>query len=213
MIAIHALRHGYDGRTVLDLADLAVPQGGRLLLLGPSGSGKTTLLHVLAGILRPDAGRVEVAGQDLYRLGESARDRFRGRHLGLVFQRHHLIGALTVAQNLRLAPALAGLPVEAARVREVLAALDLDGRAGAYPHELSAGQQQRVAIGRAVMNGPRVLLADEPTASLDDRRAEAVLALLQAQAEANAATLVVATHDRRIMGAFEHRLVLEEVPA
>jgi len=213
MIALHDVRHGYGGLPVLDLPDLTVPQGGRLLVLGPSGSGKSTLLHVLAGVLRPDAGRVEVAGGDLYAMGEHARDRFRGKHLGLVFQRLHLIGALTVAQNLRLAPALAGLPVEAARVRDVLAALDLADRADAYPHQLSAGQQQRVAIGRAVMNRPRVLLADEPTASLDDRRTEAVLALLLEQAETNGATLVVATHDRRIMDAFEHRLVLEEVLA
>jgi putative ABC transport system ATP-binding protein len=213
MIALHDVRHGYGGLSVLDLPHLAVPQGGRLLVLGPSGSGKTTLLHVLAGVLRPEAGRVEVAGQDLYALSEHARDRFRGKHVGLVFQRLHLLGALTVAQNLRLAPALAGLPVEEARVRAVLAALDLAGRADAYPHRLSAGQQQRVAIGRAVMNRPRVLLADEPTASLDDRRAEAVLRLLLDQADAHGATLVVATHDRRIMGAFAHRLTLEEVPA
>jgi putative ABC transport system ATP-binding protein len=213
MIALHDVRHGYGGQLILDLPQLTVPQGGRLLMLGPSGSGKSTLLHVLAGILRPDAGRAEVAGQDLYALGEHARDVFRGKHLGLVFQRLHLIGALTVAQNLRLAPALAGLPAGTARVREVLAALDLADKADAYPHQLSVGQQQRVAIGRAVMNHPRVLLADEPTASLDDRRTEAVLKLLLEQAEANGATLVVATHDRRIMGAFEHRLELDEVPA
>lgn len=210
MIALHDLRHGYDGTPVLDLPARTVPQGGRLLVLGPSGSGKTTLLHVLAGILRPDAGRVEVAGQDVYALSESARDRFRGRTLGLVFQRLHLLGALTVAQNLRLAPALAGLPPDDARVREVLAALDLGNKADAFPHQLSAGQRQRVAIGRAVMNRPRVLLADEPTASLDDCRTAAVLRLLLDQAEAHGATLVVATHDRRIMDAFAQQLVLEE---
>ena len=213
MLALHHVRHAYDGQTVLDLDALEVPQGGRLLVLGDSGSGKTTLLHVLAGVLRPDAGRVEVAGQDLYALSEAERDRFRGRHLGLVFQRLHLLGALTVAQNLRLAPALAGLPVEEARVREVLAVLDLSEKADAHPRALSVGQQQRVAIGRAVMNRPRVLLADEPTAALDDRRAAAVLDLLVSQAEAHGATLVVATHDRRIMDAFDTRLVLDEVAA
>ncbi|MFN3597309.1 MAG: ABC transporter ATP-binding protein [Rubricoccaceae bacterium] len=211
MIALRSVHHRYGATHALTVPELHVGQGGRALVLGPSGSGKTTLLHVLAGLLRPTEGHVEVAGQDLLALSEAARDRFRGRHIGIVFQRLHLVGALTVAQNVRLARTLAGLPPDETRLRQTLAALELEDRANAFPHQLSAGQQQRVAIARAVANAPRVLLADEPTASLDDARAEAVLALLVAQAEATGATLLVATHDRRIMGAFPLRFDLAPV--
>lgn len=213
VIALRDVHHRYGATHALTIPELHVAQGGRALVLGPSGSGKTTLLHVLAGLLRPTEGRVEVAGQDLYALPEAARDRFRGRHIGLVFQRLHLVSALTVAQNVRLARTLAGLPPDEPRLRQTLAALDLADRADAFPHQLSAGQQQRVAIARALANAPRVLLADEPTASLDDARAEAVLALLTAQAEAAGATLLVATHDRRIMDAFPARFDLAPVTA
>ncbi len=181
----------------------SVGQGAHWLLLGPSGSGKTTLLHILAGILRPVAGRVELAGQDL-----AALDRFRGRHVGIVLQRLHLLPSLTVAQNLALAQYLAGLPQDAARVRQVLGSLDLADKAQAYPHALLHGQAQRAAIARAVVNRPRVLLADEPTSNLDDARCAQALDLLLAQATACDATLVIATHDRRIKARVPNQYVL-----
>ena len=198
MFAVHQLTHAYDGKTVLRVNDWRAAQGAHWLMLGPSGSGKTTLLHVLAGILRPTSGQVMVAAQDLMALSASGLDRFRGKNVGIVLQRLHLIDSLTVLNNLLLAQYLAGETQDAARVREVLASLDLADKAGAHPHELSHGQAQRVAVARAVVNRPRLLLADEPTSNLDDTRCMQVLDLLLDQAKACGATLVIATHDQRI---------------
>ena len=198
MFSVQNLTHAYDGATVLRVAAWQAEQGAQWLMLGPSGSGKTTLLHVLAGILRPTAGQVTVADQDLGALSLSAQDRFRGKHIGIVLQRLHLIDSLTVLNNLLLAQYMAGEPQDAARAREVLASLDLADKADARPHELSHGQAQRLAVARAVVNRPKLLLADEPTSNLDDVRCLQVLDLLLAQAKACDATLVIATHDQRI---------------
>ncbi len=166
--------------------------------MGLQGSGKTTLLHVLAGILRPSAGSASIAGQDFSALSAAELDRFRGRNIGIVLQRLHLLPSLTVAQNVQLAQYLAGLPQDVGRVHEVLAGLDLADKADVRPHALSHGQAQRAAIARAVVNRPRLLLADEPTSNLDDARCTQALDLLLSQAAACGATLVIATHDQRV---------------
>jgi putative ABC transport system ATP-binding protein len=198
MFRLRNLAHGYDGTEVLRVPQWEADQGAHRLVLGPSGSGKTTLLHIVAGILRPSKGSVVVAGQDLGSLAAGELDRFRGRNIGIVLQRLHLIGSLTVIDNLLLAQYLAGLAQDRERVTEVLAGLDVADKAGAYPHELSFGQAQRVAVARAVVNKPRLLLADEPTSNLDDERCRQALELLEGQARACGATLVIATHDQRI---------------
>jgi ABC-type lipoprotein export system ATPase subunit len=210
MFAIRNLTHSYDGREVLRVPAWQAAQGAHCLLLGPSGSGKTTLLHVLAGILEADAGSVIVAGQDLEALKAADRDRFRGRSIGIVLQRLHLVASLSIMDNLLLAQYLAGLPQDRERVRETLGGLDLAHRAGAYPSELSHGQAQRVAVARAVINRPRLLLADEPTSNLDDARCLQALDLLQAQARACDATLVIATHDQRIKARVPEHYLLEQ---
>ena len=198
MFSIQNLTHAYDGVAVLNVASWQAEQGAQWLMLGPSGSGKTTLLHVLAGILRPTSGRVTVADQDVGALSASKLDRFRGKNIGIVLQRLHLIDSLTVMNNLLLAQYMAGAAQDIARVREVLASLDLADKAHARPHQLSHGQAQRVAVARAVVNKPKLLLADEPTSNLDDTRCVQVLDLLLSQAKACGATLVIATHDQRI---------------
>ena len=198
MFAVENLRHAYGGTEVLGVSEWRAEQGAQWLVIGPSGSGKTTLLHILAGILRPVSGIVAVAGQDLTALGARGLDRFRGQHIGIVLQRLHLIPSLPVMDNLLLAQYLAGLPQDRARAAEVLGALDLAGKEAAYPYELSFGQAQRVAVARAVVNRPRLVLADEPTSNLDDARCFQALDLLQAMAKACDATLVIATHDQRI---------------
>ena len=213
MLVATDLRHAYarpDGTRVpvLDVPRLEVEAGGRLLVLGPSGSGKTTLLHVIAGLVRPDAGAVQLGATELTALSEAERDRVRGQRVGIVFQRFHLVRWLTVAENVALARSLAGLPPEPARVAETLGRLGLGHRLGARPPELSTGERQRVALARAVACGPDLVLADEPTASLDDARTADVLALLTDEAERAGAALVVATHDRRIADAFSARLDL-----
>jgi len=206
------LRHAYDGTDVLNVAAWRADQGAHWLVLGPSGSGKTTLLHILAAILTPTAGSVSVAGQDLTALGAHQLDRFRGQHIGIVLQRLHLVPSLTVMNNLLLAQYLAGLAQDGARVREVLASLGVSDKADAYPHELSFGQAQRVAVARAVVNRPKLLLADEPTSNLDDVRCAQAYGLLESQARACGATLVVATHDQRIKARMSNHYELKEQP-
>jgi putative ABC transport system ATP-binding protein len=182
----------------LRLPDFAAVQGSAVLLLGPSGSGKSTLLALLAGLLTPSEGVVEVAGTKLHLLPRGQRDAWRGAHLGFVPQRLHLSESLSVADNLSLPYIAAGLKVDDARIAALLQRLGLQGLAGRRPHELSVGQAQRVALARALVRHPQVVLADEPTANLDDANSAAVLNLLGEEAVAAGATLVVATHDERV---------------
>jgi putative ABC transport system permease protein len=200
--ALEGLEHRFGAVAALRVAQWRVEQGERWLLSGASGSGKSTLLNILAGLLRPAAGRVKVAGQDLAQLEESALDRWRGRNIGYVPQRLHLIESLDVLDNLLLAQFLAGATVDRPVAIELLASLGIDRVASRKPQALSQGQAQRVAIARAVINRPALLLADEPTAALDDANARAAAALLSERADAVGATLVVASHDGRIGSAF-----------
>jgi len=208
MLEIRSLRHEYAGRTVLDVPSWDVGKGESSLVLGPSGSGKTTLLNVIAGLATPTAGTLRVAGEEITRLSPSARDAFRARKVGLVLQTLHLIGVVSVRENLRLAQRLAGSPVDDSRIDEVLASLAVATLAGARARDISVGEAQRVAIARAVVNRPALILADEPTSALDDANCEKALALLLDQAAACGATLLVATHDNRIRSRFARRLEL-----
>lgn len=191
MFSLSGVRHRYGGREVLNLDRLVAAQGDRWLVLGPSGSGKSTLLHILAGLLTPSEGAVAVASP-----------------IGIVPQKLHLIASLTVEQNLLLAQYLAGAKQEPARAAQVLAGVGLADRAAARPAQLSHGQAQRVAVARAVMNRPKLLIADEPTSNLDDAQCAAAIDLLESQAAECGATLVVATHDARIKPRFANRLEL-----
>lgn len=182
--------------------DVTVPQGGTLLLRGPSGSGKSTWLAVIAGLLAPRQGSVTVAGTALRTRGASL-DAWRARHIGFLPQKLHLSPALTVAGNLELVYWAAGLRSDPSHIARTLEALGVAALASRLPHQLSGGQAQRVALARAVLLAPRVLLADEPTASLDDEAAEAAIRLLQQTASRSGATLVVATHDARVVGTLQ----------
>ena len=201
-VRVEGLRHDFGGRTILDIPDWTAHKGEHYLVLGPSGSGKTTLLNILAGLLRPMAGTVSVSDQDIGSLGPGLMDVFRGRHIGIVFQTLHLVSALSVADNLHLARYLAGLPRQDSRVRRVLDDLGLRSLTNARARALSQGEAQRVAIARAVINEPTVILADEPTSALDDANTAQVMDLLYKQAETCGATLIIATHDRRIKDRF-----------
>lgn len=208
MFRLEGVRHCYGVQPVLDLVHWEAAQGEHVLVLGPSGSGKSTLLHILAGLLTPTEGTVSVGGKDLRNLGVAELDRFRGRHIGIVFQRLHLISALTVFDNVRMARYLAGLPQEHERIKRVLERLGIAAKRDDYPPTLSFGEAQRAALARALVNEPRVILADEPTSNLDDTNCQQVLTLLEEQAEACKATLVVATHDQRAKQRFAKRLEL-----
>ncbi len=204
MISIQAVAHRYNSNQQLSFKDWQINDGEQWLLLGQSGSGKTTLLHILTGILKPSAGEVRIGDTSIYQLSPKALDRFRGRQIGIIFQRPHLIKSLTIAENLLLAQSFAKLPENHERIDEVLKSLDMQHKKNAYPNELSQGQLQRISIARAVINKPALLIADEPTSSLDDKNAEAVLELLLQQSGLNQATLIVATHDKRVKDAFTH---------
>jgi len=208
MIAVRGLAHRYDSTAVLRLPEWKVAQGEHWLVLGPSGCGKTTLLHIVAGLIRPSEGAVAVSGTDLMKLDGAQLDRWRGSTIGIVLQALHLVKHLSVHDNLRIAQYLARAPQDDARIAETLAALGVGDKAARRPAELSEGERQRVAIARAVVNRPKLLLADEPTANLDDGAAAHAVELLLRQAERNGATLVVATHDARVKQKFDQRLDL-----
>ena len=204
MISIKSVSHNYAGRHNIKFNDWQINDGEQWLLTGESGSGKTTLLHILTGILKPAYGSVSINGTSIYALSSKALDQFRGRNIGIIFQRPHLIKSLSIKENLVLAQSFAGLPEQIERIDEVLSSLDIIAKKNAYPSELSQGQLQRVSIARAVLNKPTLLIADEPTSSLDDKNAAAVLKLLMRQSGLNQATLIVATHDKRVKDAFTH---------
>lgn len=201
---LSGITHRYPNGEMLQFADLDIPAGRHTLILGDSGSGKTTLLHILSGLLKPQTGSVQIDGRDLYALSSRKLDAYRGQCIGLIFQEAHLVKSLTIKENLQIAQSFAGTRVDNGRILEVLTLLDLEHKAHSYPSKLSRGQMQRAAIARAVVNHPAILVADEPTASLDDRNTERVLNLLLAQATQHGATLIIATHDKRVKTRFEH---------
>jgi putative ABC transport system ATP-binding protein len=205
MLAWSGLRHRYAGGAEMAYADFSLRPGRHLLLRGASGSGKSTLLALLSGLLRVQQGALEVAGCELARLRPRELDAWRGATLGVVPQRLHLSEALTVAENLALPALAAGQGADAARAAELLEALDIAELAARRPHQLSVGQAQRVAVARALMRRPRLLLADEPSASLDDEHTVHMLALLLDAAEREACTLVIASHDARVVEALSAR--------
>ena len=203
MIKTSALQFAYPGAAPIHFPDVDVPQGATLLLRGPSGSGKSTWLALAAALVPPRSGSLTVAGQDLAALSRVQADAWRARKLGFLPQTLHLSAALTVAQNLDLAFWAAGVPHDRARVGAVLAALGVAELANRLPAQLSGGQAQRVALARAVLMQPQLVLADEPTASLDDDAANEALQLLHSIAQRYSATLVIATHDARVADFFD----------
>jgi putative ABC transport system ATP-binding protein len=210
MIELKGLSFQIQGATILDTLNWKVEKGQHALMLGASGSGKTTLLHLLAGLLTPSSGMIEIDGQNIAALSGAQLDSWRGRNIGMVFQTLHLVKALTVRDNLRLARTMASLPADDERIESLLQKLGLSDKAAHYPHQISVGQAQRVAIARAVVNKPKWILADEPTSALDDVHCAETLNLLEAQAIECGATLVIATHDQRIKTRFTHQLELNQ---
>jgi len=211
MLAWGGLRHRYAGGAEIAYADFALGAGRHLLLRGASGSGKSTLLALLAGLLRVQQGELKVAGTALQDLKPRALDAWRGATLGFVPQRLHLGEALSVAENLALPALAAGQGADRERAAELMAALDIAELADRRPHQLSVGQAQRVALARALMRRPRLLLADEPSANLDDDNTLTMLALLLDSAEREGCTLVIASHDARVVEALGEREDVAEV--
>ncbi|MCF1184987.1 ABC transporter ATP-binding protein [Marichromatium gracile] len=202
---------GHGERRVLEGVGLSAHAGECVALLGRSGSGKSTLLNLLAGIDRPDHGWVEIDGTRLSPLGEPALTRLRRRRVGFIYQSFNLIDELTVAENLALPLALDGVRAREAQPRcsAMLERLGLDGRAEAFPDQLSGGEQQRVAIGRALIHAPALVLADEPTGNLDADTGARVLELLAALFREQGRALVLVTHSRAVAAIADRVLTLE----
>lgn len=210
MLQISGLTYRYPNATdnQLSVPAFSLAKGEHAIILGPSGCGKSTLLHLLAAILTPQQGEVRVAGIDLRTLSPRAADAWRGSTVGFLPQKLALVPSLSVRENLLMATYANGRTADASRASAVLRALGMEDKANAKPHQLSQGQQQRVAIARALFNHPALLLADEPTANLDDDACAAVIGLLTAQAGENGASLVIATHDARVLAALPGAKVL-----
>jgi len=190
--------------TVVDVPSLDLEACQQMALSGESGSGKTTLLHLIAGILTPDAGQVRLDGEDLAGLGEAARDRVRATKLGYIFQTFNLLQGYTCLENVLLGMSFGPGP-DRARAETLLRRVGLGDRLRHYPRQLSTGQQQRVAVARALANRPKLVLADEPTGNLDHRSSHEALRLIREACQESGAALLLVSHDREVLGAFEHR--------
>ncbi len=208
MLQSRGLTFSYDKHRSFSFPDIECKTGEQCLLLGESGSGKTTLLHVLGGLRKPTAGSVMVQEQDITKMTGAALDRFRGRHIGIIFQQSHFVTSLTIRENLQLAQKFANLPVDDEKILQILNRLNIGDRSEAKPQRLSVGEQQRASICRALINGPDLILADEPTSALDDSNCEEVVNLLQDQAAREGATLMIVTHDTRLKTRFSHQIEL-----
>ena len=198
MIQTSKLAFCYPGGTPIAFPDIDVAQGTVVLLSGPSGCGKSTWLALVAGLVKPSAGTLTIAGQSVASLGGVAADAWRASNIGFLPQKLHLSAALTVAQNLAMAQWAAGQAEDLQRIAVTLEALGVADLGHRKPSQLSGGQAQRVALARAVLLKPKVILADEPTASLDDESAAGAVQLLVQTARQQDATLVIATHDGRV---------------
>jgi ABC-type lipoprotein export system ATPase subunit len=208
MIQLKNLSYAYNPQKVISFPEFNLNKGEHCLLLGQSGSGKTTLLHLLGGLLRGYSGSIKIDSTELSTLSESDLDRFRGANMGFVFQKNHLLSALTVEKNLLMAPYLSDKKVSAERIDAILNTLGLAEIRNSTVTKISQGQAQRVAIARSVLNSPMVILADEPTSALDDLNCERVITLLLQVAKENHATLIVATHDQRLKNKIEKQIML-----
>ena len=206
-----SVREGASVRSILAGVDLEVAAGEAVAILGRSGSGKSTLLNLIAGIDEADGGEIRTAGVDVIVAGERERARLRSERLGFVFQAFHLLPTLTVAENVALPLELAKVPSAQAgpRVQELLRSIGLADRADAWPDVLSGGEQQRVAVARAVASRPAVVLCDEPTGNLDDAAAGAVIELLAAVRREHGCAIVLVTHSPQAAAFCDRRLWLE----
>lgn len=208
MISTKNVTFSYQKDQLFHMPDLYCTAGNTILITGNSGKGKTTYLHLLAGLLKPITGSIEVGETDIVALSEKKNDAFRGKNIGIVFQKSSFISSLTVLENLEMTSWLVGRKKQTPKAKELLQKLDILEQSNKLPSQLSIGQLQRVSIARALMNEPKVLLADEPTSSLDDKNANAVIELLTNLSKEYKAALVIVTHDSRIKEKFHNQITM-----
>ena len=207
MIKTEALKFNYNNQVSFNFPDISLNKNENLLIIGSSGIGKTTLLHLLAGLLQSNSGSINLYGQDISKLTQHQIDKFRGQNIGIVFQKPHFVNSLTVKENLQLAQYL-GNKKDDSRIVDILSSLDILDKENKNPKKLSQGEKQRVSIAIAIVNSPKLILADEPTSSLDDENCERVIKLLKKQASDFNAQLIVITHDNRLKKHFKKSIKL-----
>lgn len=205
----YAAAAGLAPEPVLTGLNLRLQAGEKVAMIGRSGSGKTTFLHACAGLLPIDTGSLEIAGHRLHELDEAARTRFRRRHVGLVFQQYNLVPTLSVLENLQFVLALNGLPAHSERPMQLLQRLQLKDKAARFPRELSGGEQQRVAVARALVHQPTLVLADEPTGNLDIDNARLVAELLVQSCTEAGSTLLLVTHSSELPSGLDRVLRMQ----
>jgi putative ABC transport system ATP-binding protein len=216
MLALENVRKSYvepggEPLPILDVPRLAIARGEQVVLRGRSGCGKTTLLNCIAGLTTVDSGKIEVNGRDVTALPESVRDRFRAGHIGFVFQTFNLLPAFTALENVMLGMAFTGGRPDAARARQLLADVGLSHRLTHKPRALSVGEQQRVAVARALANRPVLLLADEPTANVDAAHQQQVIDLLRDSCRREQIAMLLVTHSSEVSQQFDRVEQLEQV--
>ena len=204
--------YGKGENQVFALNDVSfsVRKGEFVAIIGPSGSGKSTLLHILGGVDRPSAGKVYLDGSDVYAQNETQLAIFRRRQVGLIYQFYNLIPVLNVTENITLPVLMDGQKVNQERFDELIGVLGLEGRENHLPNQLFGGQQQRVSIGRALMNAPAVVLADEPTGNLDSKNSQEIISLLKFSNQKYNQTLIVITHDENIALQADRIIAIED---
>ncbi len=207
MIKTESLKFSYDGKKYFDFPDINLDSGENLLIIGNSGIGKTTLLHLLAGILKPESGSINISGTDISKFSDTELDKFRGDNIGIVFQKPHFISSLTINENLKLAQYLSPSKTSG-DAKKILESLNIKDKYQQKPNQLSEGEKQRASIALALINSPSLILADEPTSSLDDFNCDNVIKLLKTQAKDHKAQLIVITHDARLKKHFKNNLNL-----
>ena len=197
MLTTSSIEFSYQGGQPFSFPDIQLNRNEELLIIGESGSGKTTVLNIIAGLLKPKSGKVIIDKEDIYALNGEALDKFRGRNIGIIFQKPHILSALTVLENLQVANYFANIS-DNGIIEASLQELGIAHKKDATVNTLSQGEAQRVSIARALVNHPKLILADEPTSSLDDKNADGVIQLLKQQSKKLNAALVVVTHDQRV---------------
>ena len=207
MISTKGLNFKYNEQASFSFPDINLGIDENLLIIGSSGIGKTTLLHLLAGLLESNSGSINLYGQDISKLTQHQIDKFRGQNIGIVFQKPHFVNSLTVKENLQLAQYL-GNKKDQNRIIDILSSLDILGKGNKKPKKLSQGEKQRASIAMAIVNSPKLILADEPTSSLDDENCDRVIKLLKKQASEFKAQLIVITHDNRLKKHFKKSIKL-----
>lgn len=209
MLKFHSVSFTYDPFNRFDFPDFNVSKGEDLLILGESGIGKTTLLHLAAGLMAPDKGSISVMGTDITRLKGKELDRYRGAHVGIVFQKPHFVQSLTLGENLEMLRWLGKRKQDTEATDSLLEDLGLRGKIHSRPRFLSQGEQQRAGIALALVNSPDLILADEPTSALDDRNCQRVIDLLRSRSKVTGSSLVIITHDQRLKSEFGRSLTLK----